>query len=121
MIGGLDLVNKSLKVIFSLIGLLFVLQFVIILILLNRYPVSATRSFLDQDMVSSMSSVRAKEIALDYISPAIAGDVTLVGEGGASIYAVEISYEDFHYVVYVDGETGEVLWLTRFKEGDDGM
>ena len=118
---GLGQVNKSLKIIFSVIGLLFALQFVLILILYNRYSVSATRNFLDQDMVSSMSSERAKEIALDYIHPAIAKDVTLVSEGHVPIYAVKIKYENFHYVVYVDGETGKVLWLTRSDVEGDGM
>ena len=99
--------DKSLKVIFSLIGLLMVLQFVLIFILFNREPIISYQEF------SSISSERAKEVALDYISHGKAVGVTLVNEYGGRIYAVDISYEDLHYVIYVQVETGDVVWLTR--------
>ena len=111
--------TKLLRIVFSIISLLFILQFFLILILFNRYSASATRSFLDQSFVSSVSSEHARDIALNYSCHGIVGDVTFVGEANAPIYAVEIRYDDFHYVVYVDGETGEVLWLTRAKEGEE--
>ena len=106
--------DKSLKVIFSLIVLLCVSQFVLIIILFNRDSVvSAPRNFPNQDPISYISSERAKEVALDYISHGTAGDVTLVNENGSKIYAVNIRHENIHYVIYVDGETGDVVWLTR--------
>jgi len=109
--------NKSLKVIFSLIILLFALQFVLIFILFNRYSVvSATRSFPGQ----GVSSERAEEIALNYLRHGIAGDVTFINEGGVPVYAVDISHENSHCVIYVHGETGEVVWLTRTEAGEDG-
>ena len=97
--------NKSFKIIFTVMSFIMVLQFIIIYILFNR-------NFPNQDF-SSISSERVKEVALDYINRGIAGDVTLVNNEGGRIYAVDINYEDINYVIYVHGETGSVVWLTR--------
>ena len=113
--------DKSLKIILSLISLLLALQFVLIFILFNREPAaSATRSCPNQ-VFSSISSERAKEVALDYIRHGTAGDVTLVNRNGGQIYSVNISYGDIHYVIYVHGETGDVVWLTREEIGYEGV
>jgi len=106
--------NKMEKIILSLFSLLIALQFILIIILYNRYTVVlATRSQSNQSLVASISSERATEVALDYVSRGIAGDVTLVNEHGAWIYAVDINYDNINYVIYVDGEIGAVVWLTR--------
>ena len=111
--------NKSLKIILSLIGLILVMQFVLIFILFNRdSTASATRSCPIQDV---STSERAKEVALDYISDGIAGDVTLVNEIGGRIYAVNISKENIHYVIYVHSDTGDVVWLTREEFENEGV
>ena len=97
--------DKALKIIFTIISFIMVLQFILIFILFNR-------NFPTQD-ISSISSERVKEVALNYINRGTAGDVTLVNNECGRIYAVDITYEDINYVIYVHGETGDVLWLTR--------
>ena len=106
--------TKSWKIIFTLISFLLVLQFILLIMFLFTRVTDTSLNGANP----TISSERAKEVALDYISHGTAGDVTFVSESDARIYAVDISYENLHYVIYVDGETGDVVWLTREKIGD---
>jgi len=110
--------KKSVKLILSLIGLLIVLQFILILILFTRDSIEpATSSFLNQDSTTSISSEHAKEAAHNYVRHGTVGDVTFINENGAQIYAVNINYGNTDYVVYIHGNTGDVVWLTRENSG----
>ena len=88
--------DKKFKVIFLLFGML--LFFII--------PFSTRSSTV-------FTEECAAEVAVNYIGRGSVTDVALVTEEYAIIYAVDISYENFQYVVYVDGEAGEVVWLDR--------
>ena len=111
--------NKRLKVIFSMIGLLCIVQFVFIFFLLfsGDSVASATRRVL----VASISSEDAKEIALDYIGYGLITDVALITENDVQIYTVAIKQENVHFVIYVHGQTGDVVRMVRTEDGYQGI
>jgi len=110
-IGDVIRLYKTFKIIPLLLGMLVVLQFILIIILF--FTRVATSSLPSQDSVVFITNEHAGEVAVDYIGRGSVIDVTLVTEEYAKIYAVDIRYGNFHYVVYVDGEIGEVVWLDR--------
>jgi len=108
--------DKKSKIILT--GLLLIVPCALLVIFFNGdLTASATRGVL----VASVSSEDAKQIALDYIGHGVAEDATLMTENGIQIYAVDIRHEKVHYVIYVHGQTGDVVRMLRTEEGYQGI
>jgi len=111
MIKELLNMNKKLKAILPIIGLILV---VLIFNLMNTNA--------NEDADTTISSQEATEIALDYLGVGTAIDATLMEENGVAIYEVEIEEnEDIRFLVYVHAETGDVVRMSRFEEGYEGI
>ena len=66
--------------------------------------------------IPSISSQRAREIAVELVGYGVARDVLLFSEDGVLQFEVEVWHLNRRYMVYIDAIDGEFLSISRFDE-----
>ena len=102
--------SKTLKIVLSVCVLAFVL---LMFIFINTNA--------NEDVTTDISSQEAIEIALDYIGGGTSDHVELINENGVDIYEVGIEHDEVTFFVYVHAESGDVVRMSRFEEGYEGI
>ena len=75
----------------------------------------------NQAGIPSISSQRARAIAVELVGHGIARDVMLFSENGVLMFEVEVIHETVRYMVYVNAINGGVIRMSRYEEGSQGI
>ena len=102
--------NKTLKIILPVFGLLLLV-----------FIFSFVNTSANEEANTDVSKQEAIDIALDYLGVGTASGATLITENDVQIYEVEIEDDHVRFLIYVHAETGDVVRMSRFEEGYEGI
>jgi len=75
----------------------------------------------NQAGIPGISSQLARDIAIEFVGHGTTRDVLLFTENGVLIFEVEVRHEDVRYMVYIIAANGNVLRMSRFEDGFQGI
>ena len=71
--------------------------------------------------IPSISSQRARDIAVEFIGHGRAMEVWLFTDGNVLTFEVEVRHENVRYMVYINAANGNVIRMSRFEDGYQGI
>jgi len=75
----------------------------------------------NQEGIPSISSQRAREIAVELVGHGIARDVMLFSENGVLTFEVEVVHNNVQYMVYINALNGGIIRMSRNEGGTQGI
>ncbi|MDR2182805.1 MAG: PepSY domain-containing protein [Clostridiales bacterium] len=75
----------------------------------------------NQAAIPSISSQRARDIAIELVGHGTARDVILFSDNGVLTFEVEVRHNNVRYMVYVNAIGGGVIRMSRHEDGYQGI
>ena len=101
---------------------LLLLCFVLLLISVSIFAYERTTRTTDTSNNGlAITQEEAQEIARNHIGHGTVENVTMLDQNEVLLYVVEIEHENVRYVVDIHSETGDVMGMSRYEEGYEGI